>query len=151
MKKEERFINGSTFIVDGTVKWAAVHEPDTKYEPCWKVDLYPSDPEMIKEMKDAGFNMKQDKEGDTFIRVKSKVTTKGGKKNMPPSVTGRDPKVPFTDAIGNGSECKVMIYAKYMDVAGVTYLPAYLNGVQVMEHVSYDGGGASFQDETTPF
>lgn len=144
---EERFIAGDVFVLKGKVKWAAVHEPDTRFEPCWKVDLILSE-EVKDELKEAGFNVRQDKDGDWVLTVKSKVTTKAGKKNHPPTVVSRDPKIPFTDAIGNGSECNVKIYAKYIDVAGKRHLPAYLNKIQVLDHVAYLGN-EDFRDETS--
>lgn len=148
MGKEEKFVTGSQFVIPGIAKWAALYEPDEKFEPCWKINVVLDD-DWNTELRDAGFNVRVDADGDNVLIAKTKVTTKAGKKNFPPTVVGPNPSVPFTKPIGNGSKVKVKVFAKYCEVAGKTFLPAYLNSVQVIEHVEYEGGD-SFSDESGP-
>lgn len=125
--------------INGICKWASVIDPNTKFDPKWCINVYPSQ-EILKKLKSNGFAIKKDDSGDEFIHLKRSCTTRAGKKMEPPMVVGRDGKTPFTDAIGNGSEVNVL-FGDY-DVSGKKY--GYLNGVQVLVHVPY---GDSFEDE----
>jgi hypothetical protein len=136
-------------ITNRPVKWAALINPDTKFEACWKLDVVLTK-EQAEKMLAVGFGVKVDKDGDHVLRVKKKCRTKKGDLMTPPTVVGRDGQTPFTENVGNGSICNINIFAKYIEVNGNTYLPAYLNEVQVLEHVPYNGGGGfSNVDEGT--
>lgn len=154
-KMIEAFVDGETFVIKNRpVKWAKVDPefPDTKYEPCWKVDIV-LDEEWKDNLTKSGFNIHQDTDGDWVLRCKRKVKTMKGKTQTPPRVVGLDGRTPFTEAIGNGSICNIEVFAKYNEVAGKTHLTSYLNAIQVANHVPY-GGGSSFDDLTgddTPF
>ena len=145
MAKDQRFIKGENLVLSGVpVKWAYLFDPDTKYEPKWSVDAYLSE-EDATEMKSLGFNIKDSPDGP-LIKLTKKCTTKAGKKLAPPKVVGLDPRVPFTQEVGNGSVCNVMVYAVYRTVNGNEILCAYLEGVQVVDHVEYSGSGGGFDN-----
>ena len=147
----EAFVKGEEFLISNRpVKWARVQpdNPDTKYEPCWKVDIV-LDEEWKKNLKKSGFKIHQDGDGDWVLRCKRKVKTRLGKTQRPPRVVGIDGKTVFDEPIGNGSICNIMVYGKYQDVAGVTHLASYLNALQVIEHIPF-GGGKGFDDLTDP-
>jgi hypothetical protein len=143
IKRIEKFEEGCVLpITNRPVKWASLITPDTKFDPCWKIDIVLTK-EQADKMKSAGFKVRQDTDGDWILRAKKKVRTKSGQPMSAPTVVGRDGVTPFTENVGNGSICNVNIFAKYIEVSGQTYLPAYLNEVQVVEHVPY-GGGSGF-------
>lgn len=129
--------------LNGTVKWAKVFEPDTRYNPKWSIDLYPADEVLVK-LKKAGFALKEDKEGQMFIHIKRNVTRKDGTPNDQPRVVGPDGKTPWntSNLIGNGSVVNVL--TSDYEYGGKRYLG--LNAVQVVDHVPY--GEDHFDDLT---
>ena len=149
-KRHERFEGkGSVLPINGVkVKWAALQSPDTRYEHCWKVNLILSK-EQAEKMMAVGFNVSQDKDGDYFLVAKKKCRTKEGKLQTAPLVVGRDGRTPFTEELGNGSTVNAQVFSKYVEVKGETWLTAYLNSVQVLEHVPYSGSGFEDADAGT--
>jgi hypothetical protein len=128
------------------VKWCKVHEPDTKFESAWMTDILfdkVADADEIETMRDQGYNFKEYKDGNDpdvlYIRAKSKTHTKAGKANRPPMVVGRDGTTPFTEEIGNGSECNIKLYVKKFAINKDGTLTTYLNGLQVVSHVAFSG------------
>ena len=141
----DEFIEGDNFtLANVPVKWASLDKPDTRFEPCYKADLILTK-DQAERMAAVGFKIRTDKDGDKVLRVKKKTMTKSGTPMEAPSVVGPDGETLFTQKVGNGSILNVSIFAKYIEVSGVTYLPAYLNGVQVVSHVPYKGA-ADFAD-----
>ena len=141
----DEFIDGDNFtLANVPVKWASLLKPDTRFEPCYKVDLILTK-DQAERMAAVGFKIRTDKDGDKVLRVKKKTMTKSGTPMEPPSCVGPDGETVFTERVGNGSVLNVSIFAKYIEVSGTTYLPAYLNGVQVVNHVPYKGA-ADFAD-----
>jgi len=133
------------------VRWASVHTPDERFDPCWKADILfnkKTDAKEIKAYMDLGFNFKEykNKEGVPtdpdiyYLRAKSKCNQKSGKANKPPVVVGRDGRTPFSQDIGNSSTCNVKVYVKENIVTGKRHVTLYLNAVQVVNHVEYGGG-----------
>lgn len=122
----------------GTAKWCKVQEPDTTYAPQWSLNLYPS-VEVLKKLESMGFAVKEDTDGERFIKAKQNVTAKSGKTNEPPRVVGPDGKTKFTDLIGNGSEVNILTFE--YEYKGIKYLG--LKAVQVVKHVAY---GDDFDD-----
>ena len=96
----------------------------------------------------SGFKVHQDKDGDWVLVVKRKCKTRDGKTQAPPRVVERDGRTKFEDAVGNGSLCNIVVYAKYQTVNSNTTLQAYLNAIQVLDLVPYTGGTSGFDDET---
>ena len=152
-KMIEAFIKGDEFTIQRCkVKWAMVQadRPDTKYEHCWKCNII-LDEEWKDNLLKSGFKVHQDKDGDWVLVVKRKCKTRDGKTQSPPKVVGIDGRTKVEDAVGNGSLCNIIVYAKYQTVNSKTTLQAYLNAIQVLDLVPYEGGGG-FKDETeAPF
>ena len=143
-KQDKRFIAGDNITLRNVkVRWAHLQTPDTMYKPMFSVEciLEPADAAVLTEL---GMNVKDSEDGP-FIKAKTYVTTQAGKKNRPPRIVGKNPKEPFTDEVGNNSVCNVIIWAKYRKVKGEIHLPAYLDAVQVIEHVEYTGN-SGFDD-----
>ncbi len=122
-------------ILSGKVKWACVQKPNTKFEHEYSVVVV-LDKEKAKELSAEGYNVKQDKEGDTIIKVKKKALKADGTPNRKPNVVDAQKK-PFEDLIGNGSYCNVQ-YTPYPWVyAGSSGVQAQLVGVQVVDLVAF--------------
>lgn len=144
--KKTDWTKGAEFpLMNKKVLWANIMEgnPDTKYGAAWKLDAVLTDDE-AKSMEAAGFGVKADKKtGEKTLTIKTKCIKKDGTKNRYPTVVGRDGKTPFTEEVGNGSICNIKVWAKQNVVKGETFLNAYINAVQVVEHVAR---GAGFDD-----
>jgi len=134
--------------LNGLVKWCKVQEPDTTYAPQWSLNLYP-DTAVLSKLESMGFAVKEDKEGERFIKAKLNVTAKNGKTNEAPKVVGPDGRTPFTQLIGNGSEINILTFE--YEYKGIKYLG--LKAVQVIKHVFYgdDFDDLSDSDDDTMF
>ena len=128
-------------------KWASIQEPNrsVEYGDKWEIEAE-LDSDQAAFFEADGFKTKTDDKGNTVIRFKRKTTgTKraGGtfEKQQPKCVDSV--KQPFTDLIGNGSVVNIAYnilehnFGKSLDLAGV----------QVLELVSYGGGGKDAADE----
>jgi len=136
-KRVEAFEAGKTFIIPQVkVKWAKLAEVDRKYEPMWSVDIILT-PKQAEEFAEVGFNVKVDKDGDSYLKAKRKEVTRAGKKQDPPRVTVADGSAFSGTGVGNGSTLNVEVYAKYGEVRGNEYLSCYLNGVEVVDLIAF--------------
>lgn len=159
MVKRNEFVEGKAFIIPSVyVEWCHLVQPDTEFQKSqWSVDMRLEEP-MAKSLKEAGFNVrhtkdkKKFKEGDElyyFLKSYSKTATAKGPNKMPPTVDA-NAKPMDGNLVGNGSKCNIKVWAKYVDVNGETHLPAYLNGVQVIELVEYTQDGFDPVDASDP-
>lgn len=153
MAIDQKFKDGYVnFIVPNVpVYWCHLTRPDTAFgDSKWSIEMRLPDGELAKNLKDSGFNMKdkKDKQGNIIKNclVAKKATQGKEGPNKAPMVVHLDGKTPFTEDIGNGSICNVKVQAKAWKVNGKWILSLYLEGVQVVEHVAYNGGG--FEDLT---
>lgn len=148
-KYKDGYVN---FIIPNVeVFWAHVYTPDTAFgDSKWSIEMRLPDGELATNMKDAGFNIKDktDKNGNVIknVLVAKKATHSKSGENEPPTIVGLDGRTKFTENIGNGSICNVKVSAKAWKVRGKWILSLYLEGVQVLKHVEYNGGG--FPDMT---
>lgn len=158
MARDERFVEGCQFRMDNLkCKYVYTKEPDVyvspqghKGDPNWKATIVLDD-HWKSELMNAGFNVKQDKDGDWTLTVKRKVNIQGGKTQEPPTVVDAN-KNPFNELIGNGSVCNFIIYGKYNNPKDINQVCAYLNAIQVIEHVPYtSGNGVQFDAVDSPF
>jgi hypothetical protein len=119
------------------VKWAKVFEPDGTFPPArWSINVYPGDADKAALLK-LGIQMRTDeKDGGEFFTAKRNVETNKGKKMDPPRVVD-GLKRPFTDPIGNGSVCNVIVNVYPWTFGKKTGMGAWLDAVQVIEHVPY--------------
>jgi len=129
------------------VNWASVQEPNksVEYGDKWEVEVELT-ADQATTLNNEGFKTKKNDKGIDTIRVKRKTTgTKraGGTFNKQQPKCVDSVKQPFTDLIGNGSVCNVAYnilehgFGKSLDFAGI----------QVLELVSYGGGGSDAADE----
>lgn len=127
------------------VKWASVQAPNTTFDPQWSVDVVLTK-EQAKALQAEGLSPKKDKDGDIILKIKRNVDRPDGTQNNPPRVVDAGKNV-FTDLIGNGSICNVQynVYEwKWKSKAGMS---AGLIGIQVIDHVPYEGVQDEFDVE----
>lgn len=100
--------------LQGKCKWAALHQPDTRWgDPRWKITLYPNPPslDIIKGLLDQGLmnELKKDDDG-YYLNISRPVSRRFGpgpeQPLTPPIVLGED-GTPFYGAIGNGSDVTI--------------------------------------------
>lgn len=146
MERDNRFDEMFEFDLNGIeVMYPHLVKPDTKYESVWKVDLIL--PEALAEsMQKVGFNVREKDYGNGEVKIitaKRKTHKRDGSAMYPPRIydagTPESAPKPWPSdiAIGNGSIFNLKVSAKYVEVAGKTRLPLYLNSVQVVKHVPY--------------
>lgn len=131
-----------------SVKWAKVIKAGKAYDDShpdeWSVNMY-----VTQEDSDAlierGVACKEDKEGGSFFVAKRSTKTRAGDNAKPPVVVDVS-KAPFTEEIGNGSVCNVIVTLFPWSKGKAKGVKLYLQGVQVVTHVPY-GGGASMDFE----
>ncbi len=153
------FVEGRKFTLSNVkVEWAYLVKPDTSFnKSIWKITARLEEA-MAKSMLDAGFNVKNTKDGKKFktgdaeyffIECSKKTHKKDGSPMTAPAVKDRDGETDMDGSkVGNGSLCNINVFAQYTEVNGQTYLPCYLNAVQVLELVVYNPTGFQNVDET---
>jgi hypothetical protein len=142
-KMKEEFIGGAIVPFEKVkIKWAYLDKdrPDTRFDSSgvWKLEII-LDKAQADALKEVGFKVRQDSEGDWLLTCKRKVRTAKGVMLQPPTVVDKDGRTPFTGMIGNGTLANVYVKAEYKEVGGKTYLPAYLNKVQILKLIPFDG------------
>ena len=129
-------------IQQGIAYWASVRTPNTKFEPCYTVDLVVSD-EVANDFESRGFRVKDlvvnDEEVGRAITIKRKVNGPNGMVRKAPKLFDKD-KIPLDELVGNGSKVKVQYNEwetsnKYGDFKGLDF-----QAMQVIELVSYKTG-----------
>jgi len=120
------------------VKWAKVYEPDNTFPPArWSVNVYPGEIDKQALLK-LGVQFRTDeKDGGEFFTAKRNVETNAGKQLTAPRVVDAH-KRPFTEAIGNGSVCNVIVNIYPWTFGKKKGMGAWLEAVQVVEHVKYE-------------
>lgn len=129
--------------IKGYALWASVQEPNTTFDPAWKIELVISE-EDASALKKQGFNVKNASQvkgaeefGEFVVSFKQPCTSKStGEPNPAPVVVDKDAK-PFTDLVGNGSFVNVEYFPSAWSFAGKKGTKGYLRGVQVIHHVPY--------------
>ena len=133
----------------GIAMWAYTKQPDTKFDPCWRVTLLLSDDE-AKKLKAAGLKIKRNDDDVYEYKFKRNVAKKKGKvvvgENPPPRVVDAA-KQTFNGIIGNGSIVNVQFAPYSWDYLGKKGLSADLQAIQIIDLVPYGGGGDSDSDE----
>lgn len=123
-------------VISGTAKWASVIKPNTTFEPCWTIDVVITEAQK-KNLEDAGFKTREDKDGDIIFKVKRKVVSMEGKEFEAPEVVDSAGNA-FTRLIGNGSKVQVKFSPYDWDAFGNAGKSAWLDKVTVLEHVPYE-------------
>lgn len=122
--------------VRGIGKWASVHQPNTRFEPQYCIDVEINEADAAR-LEAEGLTVKTDKEtGARVVKFKRKAFRDDGSPNRKPNVVDKY-KDPFDENIGNGSEVIVQYRPYDWSFGGKKGKSADLVGVQVIKHVSF--------------
>jgi hypothetical protein len=130
-------------VTNASVKWAKVITPGKGYKTNpdeWTIDMYVTDEDRDALMA-RGVNPKEDEDGNEYFRAKRRTKTGAGKDQAPPVVVDSK-KMPFTENIGNGSVCNVIVTLFPWSEGKKKGVMLYLQAVQVVNHVAYGGGNS---------
>ena len=123
-------------ILEGSVKWASITTPNTKFEPVYTVDLI-VDEETANDFASRGHKVKQHDEGPALV-IKRKVNGTNGMIRPAPRLLDAS-KQEINTAVGNGSKVRV----QYNEYSGEGKFGPYtgldLQAVQVIDLVPYKG------------
>ena len=134
-----------TMKIQGKAMWACVQSPNTKFESVYCIDVI-IDAAQVKEVKKQGLKVKENDNGESFVKIKRKLFRKDGTENPKPKVVDAS-KEPFTDLIGNGSIVNVFYNLYQWGPASYgSGIGADLTGVQVLDLVEYSGGEPNFEE-----
>ena len=140
-------------VVKGKAMWCHISQPNTKFEPCWSVDLVPEDSSVIEDFRSKGYRIKQTKDGEDAITFKRKVKGNKGGENKQPKLVDAE-KNPINELVGNGSIINVQYNEWATENSFGSFQGLDLKGIQVLELVSYgvpDGDEFESYDEASEF
>ena len=132
-------------ILEGTVKWASITTPNTKFEPVYTVDLVVSD-DVANDFEAKGYKVKEISNGDEVIgraiTFKRKVNGPNGMVRQAPKLLDAN-KNPIDELVGNGSKVKVQYSEwetsnKYGNFKGLDF-----QAMQVIDLVQYKSSDGS--------
>ena len=121
-------------ILEGTVKWASITTPNTKFEPVYTVDLI-VDEETANDFASRGHKIKQHDEGPAVV-IKRKVNGPNGITRPAPRLLDKD-KQEINVAVGNGSKVRVQFNEYSGEGKYGPYQGLDLQSVQVVELFEY--------------
>ena len=123
-------------ILEGSVKWASITTPNTKFEPVYTIDLI-VDEETANDFASRGHKVKQHDEGPALV-IKRKVNGPNGMIRPAPRLLDAS-KQEINTAVGSGSKVRV----QYNEYSGEGKYGPYtgldLQAVQVIDLVPYKG------------
>jgi|TARA_E500000305_G_scaffold111384_1_gene123139 hypothetical protein len=129
-------------IQQGIAYWASVRTPNTKFEPCYTVDLVVSD-EVANDFESRGFRVKDltvnDEVVGRSINFKRKVNGPNGMVRKAPLLMDAD-KVPMDENVGNGSKVRVQYNEWEATNKFGTFKGLDFQAMQVEELISYKAG-----------
>ena len=124
-------------VVEGHAYWSFVTTPNTKFTPCYSVNLV-VDPAVAEDFRSRGFPVKDMEEGPALI-IKRKVNGPNGMIREAPDLIDRYKK-PLNVAVGNGSRVKVLFKEWDTKWNGTVYKGLDFKAMQVLDLVEYGGG-----------
>jgi len=152
-------------IVNGTVYWASVHEPNTQFEHKWSADLFVTEvdnqalrdlglePKLVRLTRAGKISHTDHEVGDEYFQFKRNLTRRSGEENKPPRVVdSSNQPVPADVLVGNGSEVNIAYSTYEWNVGGNKGVSADLAGLQVLDLVEYivDSGFTEVSGYTAP-
>lgn len=123
-------------ILEGSVKWASITTPNTKFEPVYTVDLI-VDEETANDFAARGHKVKQHDEGPALV-IKRKVNGPNGMIRPAPRLLDAS-KQEINTAVGNGSKVRVQFNEYSGEGKYGPYVGMDLQAVQVIDLVPYKG------------
>lgn len=144
IKKAAATNSSSVNIISGKAYWASIINPNTTFEPCWKIDVA-LDEESKAKVEADGLSVKNkgDERGD-FITLKRNLSTRDGTPKDPPEVVDAKKNKWDGAAIGNGSVVNVKYKAYDYNYRGKSGRSAELLKVQVVDLIPYGDNGKDF-------
>ena len=132
-------------LLNGKAMWARITSVgQTKYPPAkYSVDLVLEDG-LASELKEQGFNVREDKEYSPFITIKRDERRKDGSPNPVPKLVDAD-KNPLDVNVGNGSDITVQCRPYDGTFGDRSGKGLDLQAVQVNNLIEYEG--TSFDGE----
>ena len=121
-------------ILEGTVKWASITTPNTKFEPVYTVDLI-VDEQTANDFASRGHKIKQHDEGPAVV-IKRKVNGPNGITRPAPRLLDKD-KQEINVAVGNGSKVRVQFNEYSGEGKYGPYQGLDLQAVQVVDLIEY--------------
>ena len=121
-------------ILEGTVKWASITTPNTKFEPMYTVDLI-VDEGIANDFASRGHKIKQHDEGPAIV-IKRKVNGPNGITRPAPRLLDKD-KQEINVAVGNGSKVRVQFNEYSGEGKYGPYQGLDLQAVQVVDLIEY--------------
>ena len=121
-------------ILEGTVKWASITTPNSKFEPVYTVDLI-VDEETANDFASRGHKIKQHDEGPAVV-IKRKVNGPNGITRPAPRLLDKD-KQEINVAVGNGSKVRVQFNEYSGEGKYGPYQGLDLQAVQVVDLIEY--------------
>lgn len=121
-------------ILEGTVKWASITTPNTKFEPMYTVDLI-VDEETANDFASRGHKIKQHDEGPAIV-IKRKVNGPNGITRPAPRLLDKE-KQEINVAVGNGSKVRVQFNEYSGEGKYGPYQGLDLQAVQVVDLIEY--------------
>ena len=130
-------------ILEGSVKWASITTPNTKFEPVYTIDLI-VDEETANDFASRGHKVKQHDEGPALV-IKRKVNGPNGMIRPAPRLLDND-KQEVNLAVGNGSKVRVQYNEWETTNQFGNFKGLDLMGVRILNLVPY-GGSKTDEDE----
>jgi len=133
--------------IKGKVAYAYTSNPDTQFDPAWKVSVVVDKAERDKITEATGLKFTRtdgdlwEGLGDYKLNVKRNVEGKGkraGIANPPPKVAVNGEEAPEGLIIGNGSVCEVEFSTYNWEYLGRSGVSADFKGINVLEMVDYE-------------
>jgi len=123
-------------VVEGHAYWSFVTTPNTKFTPCYSVNLVVN-PDLAEDYRSRGFPVKDMDEGPALI-IKRKVNGPNGMIREAPELVDKY-KQPMDVNVGNGSRVKVLCKEWDTKWNGQVYKGLDFKAMQVLELVEYGG------------
>ncbi len=123
-------------ILEGSVKWASITTPNTKFEPVYSIDLI-VDEEIANDFASRGHKVKQHDEGPALV-IKRKVNGPNGMIRPAPRLLDAS-KQEINTAVGNGSKVRVQFNEYSGEGKFGPYVGMDLQAVHVIDLVPYKG------------
>jgi len=124
-------------VIQGKVKWCSVQQPNDKFPPPVYVTDVVIDDTTAAMLKGLNITVK-DNDGEFSVKAKRKQFRKDGSLNTKPNCVDAK-KQPFEKLVGNGSLCNVQVNVYDWEFAGKKGTSLDFVGLQVLEHVSFEG------------
>lgn len=138
---------GNTIIRDVELNYVKIGDPVSPFgTPQWECQIV-VDAERLGEINDLGKVRTLD-DGRIAVNLKRKALTKDGDAKEPVQYVDASRKdIEKRNNIGNGSSGHVKIYRHEYEVAGRKGIATILTGIQMINLIEYQGGGADFEVE----